>query len=444
MLIKTYFGEKYCYYPCSNLIEKTSHLKRFNEERGFIRVDLPYNQGFLREVCTNRISYLILGCTEYCNMRCRYCTYSGLFPNIRSHSKRKMLRETGDAAIRWLKNHSSNSEQIIIGFWGGEPLTEWENIKHWISLAKSIFTDKKISFNISTNGSIFPEDLLTWMKKDISIHVNITMNGIKEIHDRNRLFASGEPTFDIVYNNVMRLRKYLQNTFAEQVLLLVNYTDFPEKTKLQKWLDSDSALDKVVRLLPVALPPDKEIAKTISRYSELDNQFLLWKARYNFVQQLDDRMALPKMLENQVDMLNFIHNRCCENRNVVIHPGVCTPFASRVFIDVNGNIFQCERTEDTISFGNVMDGIDHELVNHIFISEMQKLIQQKLKCHLCPWVRLCRNCFSVFLCKDGITKEQIIQRECAKMRSDIKRDLEFYTSVMEKKPGYWEWLYGSK
>ena len=30
------------------------------------------------------------------------------------------------------------------------------------------------------------------------------------------------------------------------------------------------------------------------------------------------------------------------------------------------------------------------------------------------------------------------------MRSDIKRDLEFYTSVMEKKPGYWEWLYGSK
>ncbi len=444
MLITTYSGEKYCYSPRSNLIEKNSICDCCDDHRGFLRVDLPYDKDVLRDACDNRVSYLILGCTEHCNMRCKYCTYGSHFPNVRNHSNRKMLRETGDAAIRWLKEHSSRSEQIIIGFYGGEPMTEWENIKHWISFAKSIFSNKKISFNISSNGSVFPDDFLTWMKKDVNLHINITMNGIKEIHDRNRLFVSGKPTFDTVYDNVMRLRKCLQNTFNEQVLLLVNYTDFSEKARLQKWLNSDSVWEDVSRLLPIALPPNTEIAKTISRYSELDNQFLLWKARCNFVYNLDNTAALPKMLENRIDMLKFIHNRYCKSLYKVIHPGICTPFASRVFVDVNGNIFQCERTEDTISLGNVMGKVDYELVNDIFISKMQKLIQHELKCHLCPFVRLCRICFSVFLCNGGITQEQIIRRECAKMRSDIKRDLEFYISVMEKKPNFWECLYGSK
>jgi uncharacterized protein len=46
--------------------------------------------------------HLSVNITERCNFRCRYCTYSGAYQDMRAHSDERMSRETLFAAIDWL------------------------------------------------------------------------------------------------------------------------------------------------------------------------------------------------------------------------------------------------------------------------------------------------------------------------------------------------------
>lgn len=79
----------------------------------------------LKYHCENRVEGIILQVTQNCNLHCDYCTYSGGYIN-RIHTNKRMSKETAKRGIDYLISHSRDCQYVSIGFYGGEPLLEFD------------------------------------------------------------------------------------------------------------------------------------------------------------------------------------------------------------------------------------------------------------------------------------------------------------------------------
>ena len=77
----------------------------------------------IEDYMENNVHQLILQVTQNCNLRCKYCVYSGTYIN-RVHTKKRMTIETAKKAVDFYRKHSGNIETAVISFYGGEPLLE--------------------------------------------------------------------------------------------------------------------------------------------------------------------------------------------------------------------------------------------------------------------------------------------------------------------------------
>ena len=438
MIVTSYSGKKYCYIPQTNEIVPHSPEAEEKGQYGFAACRLPYDTGLYLQQMDNHIVNMVLTCTEQCNLRCSYCTFCGDYPEVRCHSSKSMKLSVGLTALEWLKNHSGAAETVSVSFWGGEPLLEWQKLKKMIKHARILFYDRKLLLNISTNGTLLKGDFLEWLKDDFhDIHLNITLNGPKIIHDRLRRYRNGMPSYDDIFSNVIQLRKIFKENFTKHVMFLVNYADFNEKLKIKKWIDKNPDIANSCMFIPIALPPNEAKAKTISPFSYRENKLLLRMARYRFYQNPTEKM--PMELNDESFLLNLIHSRNCgESYQTVIHPGFCTPAVSKLFVDVDGNFFQCERTEGTISLGDVFAGLNKTVIAEQLTGKISNLINNDLRCNLCPAVRFCRMCFMHFLTGNNLSDIEIVKEKCHAMRVDFYHNLKFYISMKEKDNAFWD------
>lgn len=88
----------------------------------------------IEDYMENNVHQLILQVTQNCNLRCKYCVYSGTYIN-RVHTKKRMSIETAKKAVDFYRKHNGNIETAIISFYGGEPLLEVELISEIIDLS---------------------------------------------------------------------------------------------------------------------------------------------------------------------------------------------------------------------------------------------------------------------------------------------------------------------
>lgn len=103
----------------------------------------PLNDTILSHL-NNKVNMITLQITKQCNLRCKYCIYSGDYEN-RVHSNEKMTLETAQKAIDFYIDHSRDNDKGLLAFYGGEPLLEFEFIKIVLSISK-----KKQKANIFT------------------------------------------------------------------------------------------------------------------------------------------------------------------------------------------------------------------------------------------------------------------------------------------------------
>ena len=102
-------------------------------EHGFLKADRVQitehpESKYVNSYINNNMTSVILQVTQNCNLRCEYCVYSGSYYN-RVHNNKRMSLETAMAAIDYLAEHSSDTDVLHIGFYGGEPLLEFDLIK---------------------------------------------------------------------------------------------------------------------------------------------------------------------------------------------------------------------------------------------------------------------------------------------------------------------------
>lgn len=158
---------------------------------------------------SKKVMNVTLVVTELCNLRCKYCYESHEY---HKHGK-TMTKQVGKDAIDFLLNNDKingyfNLEEkpaVILEFIGGEPLLEIDLIDYLTDYfnTKAIELNHPWAFNyainIGTNGTLYDtEKVKKYLDKNgNSIHMSITIDGNKQLHDSCRVFSDGKGSYDI-------------------------------------------------------------------------------------------------------------------------------------------------------------------------------------------------------------------------------------------------------
>lgn len=120
----------------------------------------------------NNVSLLILQVTQNCNLRCKYCVYSGSYIN-RVHTNKRMNFNTAKQAVDFYYEHCKNVDIASISFYGGEPLLEFELVKRVVEYCEKKFSGKQLNLNMTTNATLLTTEMMDFLQ----LHkINLTIS----------------------------------------------------------------------------------------------------------------------------------------------------------------------------------------------------------------------------------------------------------------------------
>lgn len=138
--------------------------------------------------------YLTVLPTFDCNLRCWYC-----YEQHKAHSN--MTPETLQRVIRLIDKLTADSrlKYLHLGFFGGEPLLPFKKVV-WPLLqeASRLCAERgvKLLLQFTTNGVLLTDEViekLLSLPQEGKPHMQITLDGNRERHDRSRHTAAGGP-----------------------------------------------------------------------------------------------------------------------------------------------------------------------------------------------------------------------------------------------------------
>jgi uncharacterized protein len=174
---------------------------------------------------------LSLAIAQKCNLGCTYCyAQQGEFGGA---AKNMELAEAL-RAVDLLVANAEPGARLNLAFLGGEPLVNRKVLRaatgHALELARG--RDAKITFSITTNGTLLTEDDGRFFEAH-GFAVTVSLDGPREVHDAQRPFKGGAGSYDAVMKRVAPLLKMQRNM---QVSARVTVT--PLNLSLRRTLDS--------------------------------------------------------------------------------------------------------------------------------------------------------------------------------------------------------------
>jgi uncharacterized protein len=388
------------------------------------------------EKLNNNLRHIVLDITEQCNFRCQYCKFGGTYHYARKHSKNKMTQETALRSIDFFLKRSTNTEVLKIGFYGGEPLTNFDLIKTTVNYIKEK-TDKKISFSLTINGSLLDEEKINFfVTNDISLL--ISLDGPKIIHDRYRRTINNEPTFNNILKNI-ELIKYINNDY------------YMNKVGFSVVISPPYSLDEIVDFFikesiysngPIVFSNiDSHDTSFFDNFNstELRNSF---DSQYDvlkkeFIILLSDSSNNDSFKRKRILFDLFgrrflpIHHRYIFPMDEYLSPGgICTPGLRRLFITYDGKLGLCEKMNKSWFIGDIYNGFNMESIDRLLKEQIE--INTKL-CKDCWALRLCNTCYIQSMNGDEMSYEQK-KRICSSYKRDTALALIEYSKILETNP----------
>ena len=143
-----------------------------------------------------------------CNLNCTYCYYLGTDQLIGSAPALRMDEETLETFIRTYIQNSLNGPVKVVQFtWhGGEPtLAGLDFYKRAVELQKKYLPQGWQCWNnLQTNGVLLDRAWCDFLAQE-HFDVGLSLDGTAAIHDRYRLDAGGQGTYDRVHAAAERL-----------------------------------------------------------------------------------------------------------------------------------------------------------------------------------------------------------------------------------------------
>lgn len=240
---------------------------------------------------------IMLHVTNACNFRCVYC--------VQSHEATRMDDVTCEKVLKLISNQARKHKKIEISWFGGEPLLEYETICSLMEQARQICADCNCELiaNITTNGYLLTSEKAKKLRDLNIVWMQITIDGKKENHDKNRMLINGMGTYERVFENILSVLSW-----GIHVILRINVNE-------QNISDVEDILD--------AIPEGWRRQVTIDICNIFQNK---------------EKISTFRLLKKAIEKGYIYNNR--QNRYIGCLAGV----KSALTINADGSVLLCSNT----------------------------------------------------------------------------------------------------
>ncbi|NOQ24620.1 MAG: radical SAM protein [Bacteroidales bacterium] len=168
-----------------------------------------YSEELFENDHQTQISQLTFLCSTNCNLRCKYCyAQDGSY----EYPAENMPPETAEKTIEFFVDKYKNIASVL--FFGGEALLNFEMIKAAVEKFKNLHLQGKISeiprYSLISNGTLLNDEIIEYLSLN-KFSLTISIDGNKIINDKLRIFPNGKGTFDVILNNILKIKKNYPN-----------------------------------------------------------------------------------------------------------------------------------------------------------------------------------------------------------------------------------------
>ncbi|WP_406698941.1 radical SAM protein [Singulisphaera sp. Ch08] len=148
--------------------------------------------------------YLVVQPSASCQLGCDYCG--------QSHTSMRLSQEDQDHLVNRVRGKLGARvyRKFFVAWFGGEPLAGLSVIRSLTPRFRALARDSGISYGAKmvTNGLALSHDVASEVVAEHAVeHIEITLDGTSEFHDRRRHRKNGTPTFDKIFTNLLDLAR---------------------------------------------------------------------------------------------------------------------------------------------------------------------------------------------------------------------------------------------
>lgn len=157
--------------------------------------------------------------TTACNFKCSYCYQDGIerqhFLSVND------IKIIGEEINLYLKKYV-NIRNLKLIIHGGEPTMNWKIVPFMMNSLQHICNNNnvKLMTSIVSNGYELTSEKIEFLKFFDWYRFQVTLDGIKEVHDLKRMLKNGAGTFDRIIQNIEYIMK---NDILDKIDLRINY-----------------------------------------------------------------------------------------------------------------------------------------------------------------------------------------------------------------------------
>jgi len=325
--------------------------------------------------------YHVIAVTNKCNFNCIYC-----HPEA-NPQKDEMNKSTARKVLDFIFSIPvPNGFQIIIE--GGEPLLKWDLIKFIFNEAKKRAKQKKLKlrFSFTTNLSLMNEKIARELVK-MGISPCISLDGPKQLHDKQRPFIGGGGSYDKIIYWINKLK----NDYNIKIHAI------PVITNISLKYGPEAIIDEYLKFGQdtIFLKPFRVSGRALVNLPELimkpEDFYNFWKKGIEYCFYLNKKGIKIKELNASY----FLTNILTPYRQSMCHRIPCGAGISILSYAPDGTINACDATRgiELLDFGHI-DHDNYSTVRSRAISLLAISPDLIPICSSCPFIAYCGHCIA--------------------------------------------------
>ncbi|MFH1916753.1 MAG: radical SAM protein [Nanoarchaeota archaeon] len=366
---------------------------------------------------------LILNITEKCNLDCTYCIYGDNYLGERTNTGKDMDPEVAKQAID-IYVGKSKSSVLLVGFYGGEPFLNMKLIREVIDYTKREHPEKKFLFSLTSN--LFQVGHLVEEIADRGLYMNISMDGPKEIHDKQRITNCGKGTYDNINENLSKLEEISPGFKKSHVTINATYDDSEDFKPIVDFL---TAHDTEYVSMRVGGAESKGLKSKRDQSAIIP---VLFSYAGMYADKILSGETPPAVLRNFFDQsLDAIHSRSTKaTPSLIPVNGSCYPGERKLFCDTDGSLYMCEKFGQRLPLGHANTGYDRKAVEQS-ITRYESLLNEH--CAGDCWAeRICTPCILSTKDAEGDISIQGLTQKCPELVFQNLLGLAIYSTILRE------------
>ncbi len=329
----------------------------------------------------SKYDYLRITITNNCNLKCNYCFMNAVTDNKLSITKQTLVQKIEEFAKK-------SSGYPTIHYFGGEPLLRDD----LINLGHDTLTDcvdkgfiKGFKEEIVTNGTLLNDNNLNKLKSK-NIDVVVSIDGWKEINDKNRVYTNGTGSYNDVIKGIDLLRT---NGLVVKIIIT------PSKDNVNIIYDIIKYFVEIINVDDITI----NTPQPVEEGWDIDGKIFAEQLIMTYTYLLDKQIEFKSLLNN---LLYLIKNGLPQ-----LHSCMNSIYAAKInsfgiFCSIEGELYKC-----VVDFNkySMKENNDFETTSSI---EWYKKNDRADKCKKCDILLFCGGSCSMehYNCNNKWNKEK--------------------------------------